>query len=306
MAHIKYNKIYALGKDETRDYLEGDGHIVVEEKIDGANTSVWLDNGKMCFGTRNTQIEEGFNGFIDYVKNHEGIHNLLAEQPRFRLFGEWLVKHTLSYNETAYREFYLYDILDEKSGEYLPNDKVRELADKFQIKKPHRFYEGPPISEEKINEFVGKSVLGDKGEGVVIKRHGYVSPFDVSPQYAKIVTQHFKENNAVTFGGNNKYSETYNEMYIVNKYLNAARVQKIIQKIESTEDRPIAISDTPRVAGSTYHDMLTEEIWDIQDKVQQVNFRSLRRLATKKIIQIFHDILSGEVSIADEIEETKK
>lgn len=150
MSHIKYNKIYALGKDETRDYLEGDGHIVVEEKIDGANTSVWLEDGKMCFGTRNNQIEEGFNGFVDYCKANEGIHNLLSNHPTYRLFGEWLVRHTIHYNETAYREFYLFDILDQDTEEFLPNHMVRNLAVQYDIRKPHRFYEGVPISEEKL------------------------------------------------------------------------------------------------------------------------------------------------------------
>lgn len=41
-----YPKIHRLGKEETDgmlDALEKDDIIVVQEKIDGANTSIWLD-----------------------------------------------------------------------------------------------------------------------------------------------------------------------------------------------------------------------------------------------------------------------
>ena len=37
------------------------------------------------------------------------------------------------------------------------------------------------------------------GEGVVIKSNSYVSKYGVTPQYAKIVTESFKEDNAISW-----------------------------------------------------------------------------------------------------------
>jgi hypothetical protein len=60
---------------------------------------------------------------------------------------------------------------------------------------------------------------------------------------------------------------------------------------------------TSRVAMTCYHDMITEEIWDIQKKVPKIDFNQLRRLASKKFIQIYHDILNNTMSVADTKEE---
>ena len=88
-------------------------------------------------------------------------------------------------------------------------------------------------------------------------------------------------------------------MYVVNKYATAGRVQKIIQKIEPELDHRIDFADTPRVAQTCYHDMITEEIWEIQSKVLALDFKKLRALANKKFVQIFHDILNNTLSVAD-------
>src|ERR1035437_9101650 len=107
----KYEKIYRLGKDETAGILEG--ICSVTEKLDGANLSVWLGDGnEIRVGSRNNDLTangNGFNGAVAYCNSHEGIKKFFLEHPTKRLYGEWLVRHTLSYNETAYKKFYLFD-----------------------------------------------------------------------------------------------------------------------------------------------------------------------------------------------------
>jgi len=112
----------------------------------------------------------------------------------------------------------------------------------------------------------------------------------------------FKESNSITFGGNNKHSETYWEMWVVNKYITLSRVRKIMDKTQPLVDKRLDMEHTPRIANTAYHDMLTEEIWEIQKKATSVNFRALKNLATRKAIQIYHDVLKGNVSIADKHE----
>ena len=196
MEHRRYNKIHRYGSDENEGILD-EGRITVPEKIDGANTSVWKADNKFILGSRNLVIEDGFNGFKIYVHNHEGIKNLLNKHSHFRLYGEWLVKHTISYNSLSYEHFYLFDIWDEEQEEFLDPKTVIELADLWGIKRPKIFYEGPVISIDKIMEYVGKSDLGERGEGVVIKNSTFVNKFGDTPAYAKIVTESFKENNGM-------------------------------------------------------------------------------------------------------------
>lgn len=293
---IQYPKIHRLGKDETLGILEYE--VTVQEKIDGANTSIWMEGEEMKAGSRKRQLgEETFNGFVPYIKEHKGIKDLFRDLPTYRLYGEWLVRHTIAYNETAYKQFYLFDVYVEGLG-FLPQHIVQGLAERYEINYPQVFFTGK-TTEEEIMKFVGQTNLGEKGEGVVIKSTEFVNQFgDMS--YAKIVTEKFKEDNAITFGGNNKHSETYWEMYVVNKYCTLARVQKIMNKIQPEINEKLDKKHTPRVIATCYHDMMTEEIWEIQKKVPEINFRKLKGLAARKFVKIFHDILEGHISVAYE------
>ncbi len=300
---LKYPKIHRLGKEEVEGILEF-GEVTIQEKIDGANTSIWLDEeGTLHTGSRNRELgEESFNGFIEYVKNHKGISELLAQFPNYRLYGEWLVRHTISYKETAYKQFYLFDVYIQDIG-FLPQDIVEGLAKRYEINYPKIFKKGK-LTEEEIREFVGLSDIGDKGEGVVIKNPEFLNKFgDFS--YAKVVTEKFKEDNALTFGGNNKHSDSYWEMYVVNKYCTLARVQKIMNKIQPEVNERLDKQHTSRVAMTAYHDLITEECWDIASKVGDINFKKLKGLATRKLIKIYHDILDGHISVAYEREQNE-
>lgn len=297
----KYPKIHRLGKEETEGILIGT--CVVQEKIDGANAQVWIDKrGAITCGSRNRELTEGFNGLVDYVKDSEELYALLKDHPNYRLYGEWLVRHTIAYNELAYRKFYLFDITEVKDGEEVEEFKTAEevyaIAKQYGIPTPEHFGTFIDPTEEALKDFVGKTVLGEIGEGIVIKNHAFRDKFG-NHNYAKIVTQKFKEDNAITFGGNNKHSDTYWEMYIVNKYVTLGRVQKVMHKLEPTLDERLDLKHIPRIAGTVYHDMLTEEIWEIAKKVQAVDFKKLQNLAQRKAIQIYKDILNGDVSVAD-------
>ena len=297
----RYPKIHRLGKEETEGILNGLCHI--EEKIDGANTSIWIDKrGEVACGSRNRELQEGFNGFVDWVKGSESVKICLSDNPKFRLYGEWLVRHSVSYNALNYNKFYLFDVsfaLDgEENEEFLTREEVKMIADKYGFTSPQYFgaFENPTV--EQLMPFVGQTNLGDKGEGIVIKNEEYRDKFG-NWCYAKIVTQEFKESNGIIFGGNNKHSDTYHEMYVVNKYMTLARVQKIMHKIQPEIEEKLDLKHIPRVSNTAYYDMLTEEIWEISGKVQTLNFQQLKRLSTQKAIQIYKDILTGDISVAD-------
>lgn len=55
---IKYPKIHRLEKEEVEGILKGE--CIIQEKIDGANTSIWFDQGKIKVASRNRRM-----------KNHE-------------------------------------------------------------------------------------------------------------------------------------------------------------------------------------------------------------------------------------------
>jgi ATP-dependent RNA circularization protein (DNA/RNA ligase family) len=294
-----YKKIQALHKEESDGILNGICYI--QEKIDGANTSIWLEDGEIHCGSRTrdlTKAGDGFNGFVEYVKNHDGINRLLKEVENIRLNGEWLVRHTIGYNELNYKNFYLFDI--EIDDNVVSIEHMYKIAEEYGIKTAHLFDVKDNPTLEDIKKHAGKSVLGLKGEGVVIKNLNFINKFG-DTSFAKYVTQEFKEDNAVTFGGNNKSSETYNEMYYVNKFMTLSRVTKIFHKLESMEGR-LDMKHIPRIMGMCYHDLITEEAWVIAQEMGKsgkfFDFKSFKGLCDKKSKSIFIELLTGDVSVA--------
>lgn len=293
----KYPKIHRLGKEETDGIL--DTEVVIQEKVDGANISIFQLDGKIRCGTRTRMLpeDESFNGFQEAVRSNSNLAMYFSRYPEIILYGEWLVKHTISYPDEAYRKIYLFDIYDGLNGKWLSQDEVRAEAKFLGLEYPHVFATGK-LSVNEIKEFVGKSKIAPAGEGVVIKSDTFISKFG-DHEYAKLVHEKFKESNAIVFGGNNKHSDTYWEMYVVNKYCTVARVQKIMQKLQSESERRLDKEQTSQIAGTCFHDMITEEIWEIVKKVPALDFKKLRGLSTRKFIQIYHDILDNQLSVSD-------
>ena len=290
MEFRKYEKIHRYGKEETAGILQGTCYV--QEKIDGANTSIWLDdNGCIQCGSRNRHlIDDDFNGFVTYARNHAGIQSFLKRNPCARLYGEWLVKHTIQYNQSFYKKFYLFDV--HIFGELLSPQNVSAVAVEYGIDCVPMIGKFDSPSVDQINEFVGKSRFGDRGEGVVIKNMDFVNKFG-DLVFAKIVCEDFKEKNLLTFNDNNKRSEFYNEMYFVNKYMTLSRVKKITEKLQPEINEKLDMKHIPRICDTAYHDMLTEEIWEASKKIESINFKVLKNLAHKKAKIIYVDILNG-------------
>ena len=288
MTFKKYPKIYRLGTDEVEGILLGDCYI--EEKIDGANTSIWLDKrDEITCGSRNRELEEGFNGFVDFVKNDKRIKKIMSDHPEWRLYGEWLVPHTVHYNETAYKKWYLFDI--EVAGNFLPVERVIEEAEKYGLDHPAFFGKLTNPTMEELQKIVGKSEIGEKGEGIVIKNFDFVNKFG-NLQYAKLVAPEFWESKKVLWAEKSHENPDYYEIYVANKYMTEARVRKILNKLQSVIDEKLDLKHIPRITNTCYHDLLTEEIWNIQKKCPQVNFRKLKKYCLMKAKQIFIEILT--------------
>ena len=140
----KYEKIHRLGKEETDGILTPGENVIitVQEKIDGANASIWQDEaGNLQRGSRNRALpeDESFNGFKEWVEdNHDKLQAVFAEYPNIRLYGEWLVRHSIAYNSTAYQKFYLFDVYGEEG--FWDQEAVISLADQFDLFQPQVFF----------------------------------------------------------------------------------------------------------------------------------------------------------------------
>lgn len=82
------------------------GECWVFPKLDGTNGSVWLGmDGKIRAGSRRRELslEKDNQGFYASVLQDERIEQYLQKYPSHRLYGEWLVPHTLkTYRDNAW------------------------------------------------------------------------------------------------------------------------------------------------------------------------------------------------------------
>lgn len=194
----KYKDIERL-KDKYAPAFKAGEHITITEKIDGANASIVVnENGTLTACSRRNELNQNntLQGFYDFVQTLDASIVSAALTSRYILFGEWLVKHTIRYPEDKMKQFYVFDVYDTETEQYMPWDFTKQIAEFIGLKTVPLFYDGPFISWEHIYSFVGKTEMGGEptGEGVVIKSQDRLdNKFSGTPEYVKIVAKEFSE-----------------------------------------------------------------------------------------------------------------
>lgn len=196
---IKYEDCFKKGEQ-----------IVVEEKIDGANSAfsyVPATNTIVAF-SRRQQLSEinTLNGFWEWTQRLPIQAVAIATNyGRYVLFGEWSAKHTISYPEMYTKKFFMYDVWDTEEEKWLPFEDVLAIYNGLssQVMKAMEtiyfapvFYTGPFISWEHLYNMVGTSNLeaSPLGEGIVIKSQDRLNDSNTrKPFYLKLVAEKFSE-----------------------------------------------------------------------------------------------------------------
>lgn len=267
----KYQKIPRADIKSAREMLGNMTEMTVLEKIDGANASFKLENGELKCFSRNNELDEHntLRGFYNWV--HENVDkDQLYDGDVF--YGEWLVHHKVKYNEEAYGNFYLFDILDVGKGFFLHHKKLKERAYDLDLKTAHEFYHGEPLSLKELDNFVGKSALGaEEGEGIVIKSHMHDFKYKEQPR-VKLISTKFKEVNK----NRDKSDKSKDQLTKwLDNVLTDNRVEKMIHKLRNEDLIPneLSISDTGMVLKATgnkmVEDILEEELESLLKVVRQ-------------------------------------
>lgn len=297
----KYQHIERFGTDET-EHIEL-GECYVFPKLDGTNASVWLHDGAVCCGSRNRELslDNDNAGFMAWATNQIGLAAYLSEHPSHRLFGEWLVPHSLNtYREDAWRQFYVFDVVEDLSD----GEMTHEHAERFRyipyleykpLLEAHGINYVPPISiitnsnYEQLVEQLHKNVFliedgKGVGEGVVLKRYGYKNRFGRST-WAKIVTSEFRERHAKVMGAPQMPGRKMIEEEIVDKYVTKALCEKELAKIKV--EAGWSSKMIPRLLGTVYHALISEECWHFvkEHKNPRIDFGRIDYFTIAKVKQ---------------------
>lgn len=300
----KYQHLEKFGTTAVKDIQFGECYIF--PKIDGTNASVWMCDGQIQVASRRRELSEDKDnaGFYKYVKENESIQNYLEKNPTHRIFGEFLVPHSLkTYREDTWRKFYVFDVVEDLEDELDGGEKFKYLH--YETYKPlldeHGLDYIPPISiikngsienfhrELEKNIFLIKDGEGI-GEGIVIKNYDYINKFG-RITWAKIVTSEFKEKHVKEMGASTITASRLVEESIVDKYCTEALIEKEFAKINN-EDEGWTSKMIPRLINTVYYCLITEECWNFikENKNPTIDFKALQFFTTKKIKKVKEEL----------------
>lgn len=148
--------------------------IIVQEKIDGSNVGVFMDEKKEIHAI----TRSGYSALTSPFKQHHYFHNWVEKnQKRFldilnpgeRICGEWILQtHSIKYN-LIHEPFVVFDIFNAKNKRILYLDFIKKTKGNFVL--ANLIHIGQPISIKNSIKILshGKHGSIDIPEGVVYR-----------------------------------------------------------------------------------------------------------------------------------------
>lgn len=225
--------------DNAKEQIEKGTEIIIQEKIDGSNTAIYNDNGKIRYFSRSQELtgEDGLKGFIKWIKFRE--NKILENLPiGYVLYGEWLGQGKINCNSLAKQgkiePYYAFDLVKEiidKPTEdedftrvFASIEEMKKIANKIGLKTV------PELDRIILNsyeELKQKYVDNQKSalEGTDCIREGIVIKTLDGDKRIKIVGDKFQEVKSI------KNGETKSPYSFLDKYITPMRVCKFLTTI---------------------------------------------------------------------------
>lgn len=306
MEYKEYQHIVKLDDPEVEGLLVGKCYIF--PKIDGTNASIWLAqegcDGIISAGSRRRHLALGKSdnaGFLGNVLTDSRYNKFFTEFSKLRLYGEWLVPHTLkTYRDDAWRKFYVFDVTvydkDMDDERYLPYEEYSKFLKHYDIDfiPPLRIITDPTHEDltraTDINTYLIKEDSG-VGEGVVIKNYEFINKYG-RIKWGKIVRNDFKDELHKEMGAPERTNHLM-EKELVDKFLDKSVVDKIYANILIENNTETFNSKfIPRLLEQSWHDFVTEEIWKMvkhiqKEKLRGLDFKNLKQHSLNKVKEFY-------------------
>lgn len=297
MSFTKYMHLERIGTSEVEGIEIGRTYIF--PKLDGTNASVWQDEeGNIKAGSRNRELtcDNDNAGFCKWVGDNKGLFERFFDlNPDYTLYGEWLVPHSLkTYQDDAWRNFYVFDVYNRVTEKYIPYEDYADVLKGRGIAylSPITIFDNGTI--EHFMECLDKNTVFIKdgegvGEGVVVKNYDFVNKYG-RVVWGKLITNSFQQKHNKEMGAPIIGPDVI-EQKIVEKYVTDHLVRKVHAKL-ITENDGWTGRLIPQLLGVVWHDLITEEIWDIlkTNKNPKIDFGYLNRLTIAKTKELLPEV----------------
>ena len=297
MEFQKYQHVERFGTTEVEGIENGTCYVF--PKIDGTNASArfnastWVNGGIVRSGSRRKELtlDSDNAGFCAHVLSNDNISDMLYANRDCRLFGEWLVPHTLkTYRDDAWRKMYVFDVVEDlgETFRHIPYDEYKPMLEEFGIEYI------PPLAVVKNGSYETFANLLDKntylikdgegfGEGIVIKNYEYKNKYG-RQTWAKIVRSEFREKHTKTMGAPKITGKSMVEDAIVEGYCTTALIEKTFAKIKNDNDG-WSSRNIGELIGRVWNDLITEEGKNFVKKLRNptINYKTLNYKVIIKI-----------------------
>ena len=163
-------------------------NIVIEEKIDGANSAISFDNdGNLLLQSRGHYLNGGYNErhynlMKQWANNNKELF-LSVLGARYIMYGEWMyAKHTVFYD--ALPDYFMeFDIFDRETGIFLDTESRRKITEQTGvIHSVPVLAKGVFKSKEAILKYLGNSNYITENHIEVLRRLAERQGLDVERQ----------------------------------------------------------------------------------------------------------------------------
>ena len=264
--------------DNAKKQIEKGEKIVIQEKLDGSNTAIYNDNGKIRYFSRSQEltVEDGLGGFKKWIQQKED--KILENLPNgYVLYGEWLEQGKINYNSLAKQRkiepYYAFDLakkIEERPTEdeditrtFASIEEMKEIAEKIGLKTvPELKIINFTNYEELKQEYVDnqKSAL----EGADCIREGIVIKTLNGEKRIKIVGDNFQEVKSI------KNTETKSPFAFLDKYITPARICKFLTVLGIENPKPEDYREIFKNLDIISQDILEEEKEQILKDINRI------------------------------------
>lgn len=240
-----YQHIERYDSESCEGLLYNDG-IIIQSKVDSTNGSVWFDEHVRA-GSRNREVtpEKDNAGFASWIYNSVAdepmcLRACVKSNPTFRIYGEYMGQNKFlgqikDYNQYAKRHFYIFDVFDDKTQEYLHPDVWQPILASFGLEpwfvKTLAVVDRPNVDTlaeiAQNNKFLLDNA-NHAGEGIVIKCYNWRNKYG-RQQFGKLVLDEYKQAKKVS--KKTVLSPGEIEMTIVDTYCTDAEFAKSVEKV---------------------------------------------------------------------------
>ena len=297
MNYKSYQHIEKLGREECEGVLNGT--VTIQPKIDGTNSVVFLgDDGLIHAGSRKRELslKDDNAGFYNTIEKDENIKAYLLKHPNHLVYGEWLVPHSIkSYDQDAWRKFYIFDVYDAAEEKYLSYDEYVPLLAEFQLTYIPEIarLENPTIEE--VASYINKTHYlmpeGCAPEGVIAKNYNYKNKWG-HVVWGKIISEEFFNKKQHLRIQNHEAKNDF-ELKIALEYITDAVVRKEYAKILNEYPDAHRGELIGRVLNAVYDSFVEEDLITVvrKNKSCTINFASMKKASDNRV----KDVLRNEL-----------